>query len=235
MTLKQIMSELKSLSNPKQAETYRRHGADGDMYGVKIADLKTVLKKIKGDQQLALQLWDTGNADAMYLAALVADGSKMTKKQLDGWVKTAWWCMLSDYSVPWVASEHPDSTTIAMKWIQSKKEPIASAGWNTYASVVSVRPDEELDLDEIRGLLKRVESHLQAAPNRVRYCMNGFVIAVGSYVQPLNKTAKATAKKIGTVHVDMGDTACKVPVASDMISKVESKGRLGKKRKTAKC
>ena len=235
MTLKQVMAELKSLGNPRQVETYRRHGADGDMYGVKIADLKTILKKIKGDQELAMQLWDTGNADAMYLAALLADGSQMTKKQLDGWAKTAWWSMLSNYSVPWVTAENPGGTAIAMKWIKSKKESIASAGWHSYASVVSIRPDDELDLDEIRGLLKHVEASIEKAPNSVRYCMNGFVIAVGSCVRPLNKAAKATAKRIGTVDVDMGDTACKVPVAIDMIAKVESKGRVGKKRKTAKC
>ena len=128
MTLKQVMAELKSLGNPMQVEIYRRHGADGDMYGVKIANLKTILKKIKGDQELAMQLWDTGNADAMYLAALLADGSQMTKKQLDGWAKTAWWSMLSNYSVPWVTAENPDGTAIAMKWINSKKESIASAG-----------------------------------------------------------------------------------------------------------
>ncbi len=65
--------------------------------------------------------------------------------------------------------------------------------------------------------------------------MNGFVIGVGSYVKPLLKQAKATAKKIGTVSVDMGDTACRVPVATDSIAKIESMGRVGKKRKRAWC
>ena len=235
MTLKQVMAELKSLGNPRQVQVYRRHGADGDMFGVRIGDLKNVLKKIKGNQQLALELWDTGNADAMYLAALVADGSQMTKKQLDGWVKTAWWSMLSSYSVPWVTSEHPDGAAIATKWIKSKKESIASAGWMTYGAVVSIWPDAEIDLKEVRGLLKQVETNIKKAPDTVRYCMNDFVIAVGSYIKPLHKAAKATAKKIGIVDVDMGDTSCKVPVATDVIEKVESKGRVGKKRKTAKC
>ena len=73
------------------------------------------------------------------------------------------------------------------------------------------------------------------APNRVIMCMNGFVISVGSYVQPLLKQAKAIARKIGKVEVDMGDTACKVPLALEYIEKVEQAGRVGKKRKTMKC
>ena len=47
--------------------------------------------------------------------------------------------------------------------------------------------------------------------------------------------AKAAAKKIGKVEVDMGDTACKVPLATEYIAKVEKMGRVGKKRKTMKC
>ena len=65
--------------------------------------------------------------------------------------------------------------------------------------------------------------------------MNNFVISVGGYVAPLLAKAKATAKKIGIVEVDLGDTACKVPLALEMIEKIEKMGRVGKKRKTAKC
>lgn len=235
MTLKEVMAELKSLGKPGTLTTYRRHGADGDLFGVQIGDLKKVLKKIKGDQELALELWETGNGDAMYLAGLAADGAQMTRKQLDGWARTAWWDMLSGYSVPGVAAENEAACSIAMKWLKMKDPKRACAGWSTYSALLSIREDDELDLDEIRSLLKKVETEIDSAPNRVKYCMNGFVISVGSYVKPLLKTAKATAKKIGVVEVDMGDTACQTPLATDMIAKVESKGRVGKKRKTAKC
>jgi hypothetical protein len=65
--------------------------------------------------------------------------------------------------------------------------------------------------------------------------MNGFVIAVGTYVKSLTEVALETAAKVGTVSVDVGDTACKVPNAQDAIHKVEQRGTIGKKRKTAKC
>jgi hypothetical protein len=65
--------------------------------------------------------------------------------------------------------------------------------------------------------------------------MNGFVIAVGSYVPGLTKFAMQVGEKIGPVTVDMGNTACHVPFAPDYIRKVEKRGAIGKKRKTAKC
>jgi 3-methyladenine DNA glycosylase AlkD len=235
MTIDEVMAELESLGNAGTLATYRRHGADGDMFGVKIGDLKTVLKKTKGDQELALALWETGNGDAMYLAGLAADGRLMTRKQLDGWARTAWWYMLSGYSVPGVAAENEAACALAMKWLKMKDSKRACAGWSTYSAVLSIRADGELDLDEIKGLLEKVEAEINTAPNRVRYCMNAFVISVGSYVKPLLKAAKASAKRIGVVEVDMGDTECKVPLATGMISKIESMGRVGKKRKTPKC
>ncbi len=235
MSATDILAELKSLGTAQTVKTCRRHGANGDIYGVKIADLKKVLKKIKGDQSLALELWKTGNSDAMYLAALAADGSQMTKAQLHAWAKSAWWYMLSEYSVPFVAAEHPDAFSIACKWIDAKASNVAASGWCTYSLAISTRPDSELNLAEITELLSDVEFGIASAENRVRYCMNGFVISVGAYVKPLLKVAKATARTIGKVVVDVGDTSCKIPVASDTIRKIESLGRVGQKRKSTKC
>ena len=96
-------------------------------------------------------------------------------------------------------------------------------------------PDEELDLAEIKTLLEKIEKEIDATSNRTRYTMNAFVIAVGAYVLPLNKQAKATARKLGKVEVDMHGTSCKVPLVTDYIEKIKKIGRAGKKRKTIKC
>ena len=230
-----VLKALKAKGNEQTRKTFLRHGMPEDMYGVKVGDLKVIAKQIKGNQQLACELYDTGNYDAMYLAGLVADGGQMTKKQLEAWAKAATCYMLSEYTVAWVASESPHARALALKWIKSKQPNIACSGWNTYASIVATRGDDELDLDEIQGLLQHVADNIDTAHDRVRYTMNGFVIAVGSYAKPLLREAKRVAKAIGKVEVDMGDTSCKVPLATDYIKKVESMGRVGKKRKTVKC
>lgn len=234
-TLKQVMAELEKKGSAQTRKTYGRHGVTIPMFGVKIADLKVIAKQIKGNQALACELFDTGNYDAMYLAGIVADGSQMTKRQLDAWVKAQGAPMICNYTVPGVAAESPHGRDLAMKWIKSKTASIACSGWNTYAGLLSTRPDEGLDLDEIRAILDHIAQHIHDAPNHVRYAMNGFVISVGSFVKPLTKQAKAAAKKIGVVEVDMGETSCQVPLATAYIEKVERAGRVGKKRKSAKC
>ena len=124
---------------------------------------------------------------------------------------------------------------MALKWIESKDELIASAGWATLGFLASVKPDAELDLGELKQLMQRVQKTIHNQPNRVRYTMNCFVISVGCYVKALSALAVETAKRIGSVAVDMGGTACKVPSAVEYIQKVKDRGTIGKKRKTAKC
>ena len=234
-TVGQVMKSLKAKGSEQTRKTFRRHGASGDIYGVRVADMKVIAKTIKGEQELACELFDTGNFDAMYLAGMIADGRQMTKKQLESWVRAASWQMISEYTVPWVAAESSHGLALAPKWIEAKQEHVAAAGWNTYSGLVATLPDEEFDLAEIEALLERVEKEIGSAPNRVRYCMNGFIIAVGCYVAPLSQLAKATAKRLGKIEVDMGGTACKVPSAPEYITKVEQAGKSGKKRKTIRC
>jgi hypothetical protein len=143
--------------------------------------------------------------------------------------------MISEYTIPWLAVENSQARTLALQWIDSAEEHIAASGWSTYAGLVSIQPDSALDLDEIQSLLDRIVRQIGAVPNRVRYCMNCFVIAVGGYVVPMLNQAKAVARQIGAVKVDVGETACKIPSAIEYIEKIESMGRTGKKRKTMRC
>ena len=235
MTANEIMSQLKDFGDERTKSTLIKHGAREPFFGVKVADLKKILKKTKKNHDLSLELFDSGNSDAMYLAGLMADESKITRDQLNDWVKKAYWSYLSEYAVPWVAAETDFGFDLGLEWIESDEENIASAGWATLASYSSVNPDEKLDIDQYEKLLGRVESEIHNAQNRVKYTMNGFVIAIGSNIKALTDKAKAIGEKIGKIEVDMNGTACKVPYAKDYIQKVIDKDRVGKKRKTARC
>lgn len=235
MTAKAILEQLKPLGLDSYKKVLLNHGIKEPIFGVKIEELKKFQKRIKKDYQLALDLYDTGVYDAMYLAGLIADDHKMTKKDLRHWAETANNSGISEYTVPWVAAESLHGHELALEWIESKKEDIASSGWATLRGLVAIKDDAELDLAELKQLLQRVQKTIHQQPNRVRYAMNDFVISVGSYVKALTDTALQTAAKMGTVMVDMSGTACKVPSAAEYIQKVQKRGTIGKKRKTVKC
>ena len=84
-TVPEIMSELESLGSTNIKAILLKHGVKEPFFGVKIGDLKPIEKRIKRDYQLAKDLYATGNADAMYLAGLIADDAKMNKADLQAW------------------------------------------------------------------------------------------------------------------------------------------------------
>jgi len=235
MTTEQVMKELEKKGSESIRKIFKNHGGTGPMYGVKIADLKVIQKKVKKDHELAMGLYATGNYDAMYLAGLIADESKMSKKDIQQWAERSNSKGISEYTVAWVAAESDFGWELGIKWIDSPQENIASAGWNTLSGVIAMKADNELDIALIKKLLQRIVKEIHSAPNRVRYTMNGFVIGVGAYIKELTKEAIEISKKIGGVYVDMGGTACKVPSSADYIKKIEARGSIGKKKKTVKC
>lgn len=236
MTAEEVLDELKTLGS----ETYKKllmnnYGVKEPCLGVKIADLKKIQKRIKTDYQLALDLYDTGNYDAMYLAGLIADDARMTKQDLRRWVKKAYAGALPGSTVAWVAAGSPHGRELALEWIESDNGLVAAAGWATLSGLVAIKDDAELDMTELQTLLQRVAGTIHKAPDAARYDMNGFVIAVGCYVKPLTIFAIETAERIGPVTADMGDNACQIPFAPDHIRKAQTRGTIGKKRKTVKC
>ncbi len=235
MQLEEVLAELEAFGSPAIKKIFMNHGAPEPFWGVKVGDMKTILKKIKNNQALAMQLYDTGISDAMYLAGLVADGNKMSKTEIQKWAKNASWYMISEYTFPWVAAESKYGQELALEWIESDNEKIGAAGWRTLSDIVSIKPDSKLDIDLFKKMLERVQNSIHQNPNRVRHCMNGFVIALGTYVSALTKAAMEVALKNGKVSVNMGNTACKVPYAPDYIQKISDIGRIGLKKKTAKC
>ncbi|MFF2481903.1 DNA alkylation repair protein [Paenibacillus sp. NPDC058071] len=235
MTYSEVMQALEGMGTEQTKNTYLRHGAKEPFFGIKIGDMKKLVKPVKKDQQLALELYESGNHDAMYLAGLTVNPKTMTEERLRHWVSKAYWHALAEYTVAGVAAESPFARELAMEWIDSPEEMAAVCGWSTYANYVSITADDKLDMTELRALLGRVRDTVHDERNRVRYVMNGFVISVGAYVTELTEEAKDVAQAIGKVHVNVGNTACKVPLATDYIAKIEKAEKIGNKRKTCIC
>jgi len=100
MTANEIVAELKKFATAQTKKTWMTHGAQEPCLGVKVEDMKKIQKRVKMDYQLALDLYDTGIADAMYLAGLIADDAKMTKKDLQKWLDNATWGMVAEFTLP---------------------------------------------------------------------------------------------------------------------------------------
>src|SRR6186997_3654229 len=127
MTTEQIMKEIEKKGSQSIKKIFLNHRVKEPLFGVKVANLKVIQKKVKRDHALAMDLFATGNYDAMYLAGLIADESKMSKKDIQQWAERSTNKGISEYTVAWVAAESEHGWELGMKWIDSPKENIASA------------------------------------------------------------------------------------------------------------
>lgn len=235
MTLPEVMHDLAALGSEQTRRTLIRHGAPEPLFGVRIGDLQPLRRRLRGEQALALALYRTTNSDAMYLAGLVASGALMSPEELESWAAESRWHLHAGTTVPCVASEHPDGFALAETWTHDPAELPALAGWSTLAAIVATQPDENLPLAAFRSLINRSTRELHAAPDRVRYAMNSFLIACGTYSDPLTEDALAAAASLGTVSVNMGATACKVPDAASTIARSRHGSMPAPKRKSIRC
>ena len=229
MTLQEVMKQMKACGTEQNRKTWARHGIKGEMFGVSFANMYKFQKQIKVDQELAEQLWVTGNHDAQVLATLVADPNAMTDKRFDEWAKA-----LGNNAIALMYSKllikSPLARKKAEKWHKSKDELIASLGWMLISQLAL--GSNELQDEYFDPYLNLIESGIHKQKNWVRYEMNGALITIGLRNDRMGKKATSIAKKIGKVIVDHGDTDCKTPDAVEYIARTKAY-RNNKKAKTA--
>ena len=235
MTLKQVMNALADYGNEGTKRIHISHGAIEPLYGVKIGDMKKLLKKVGKHYELAKELYDTGNADARYFAALCADETRMTKAVMRKWAKAANWHMLSEYAVAQLISETRHGWALGLEFIEAKKENVACCGWSTLSNWLSFRPAEEIDVSEVESLLKRMEQTVRDQPNRLRFTMCNFVIAAGAFVPEVTQACLAIGKRLANLEVAPIKKGCSVPEIVEDLTKLQKMGRIGRKRKRARC
>jgi 3-methyladenine DNA glycosylase AlkD len=217
MTLADAMSTLEAAGTAQTRKTYARHIGDAPMFGVSFATLKTLHKQIRVDHELACALWDTGNLDARNLAVKIVDPLQLTAGDLDRWVSWGAAPQLCGNYAAMLGAERPDGAATATRWLSAKDEATRRAGW-TLLGQLSQR-DEALRDEYFAERLAEIERTIHAAPSAEREVMNATVIVLGGRNQALRKAALLSAKKIGVVDVDHGDTACRTPDAVTSIEK----------------
>jgi 3-methyladenine DNA glycosylase AlkD len=209
----QALAKLESLGTAQNRKIYGRHGVTREMYGVSYANLGKLVKEIKVDHALALDLWASGNHDARVLATMVADPDAIDAKTLNAWAKALDSYVIAD-AFSKLAAQSPVGRKRTETWVRSKDEWIGTAGWNVVAQVADGLPEATC-----RELLTTIESGIHKAKNRARYSMNNALISIGARGGALQKAAVAAAKRIGPVEVDHGETGCKTPDAAAYIKK----------------
>ena len=212
------LASLEKAGTEQNRKTYRRHGAPEPLWGVSFGTLRGLAKKIKVDQDLAEQLWASGNTDARMLAALVADPARLDAATAARWIEEARYALVID-EIAGVIARSPLAMTCMAAWVGSDDEWLGRAGWAVMARLAD-QPD--VPDASFTPYIAVIERRIGDAKNLVKEAMNRALIAIGCRSQELAKAAIAAARRIGPVEVDHGDTACKTPDAEKYIRKTRT-------------
>lgn len=217
MSFAEAMNALEVAGSAQTRKTYGRHGITGPMFGVSFATLKTLRKRIGVDHELATALWDTGNYDARNLAAKIADPARMTADELDRWARSTETSRSCAPYVAMLAAEGPHAAAKAAQWIGAADPLERATGW---ALLGQLAHGEEATPDAwFEAHLAAIERTIHTAPNDERDSMLRALINIGCRNEVMRQRAIETARRIGRVDIDYGDTACACPDAVVQIEK----------------
>jgi 3-methyladenine DNA glycosylase AlkD len=209
MTLNETLEQLKGLGNAKVRAQNTKSGAGDNQFGVSLGDIRGLAKKIRTDHALALSLWDTGNVDAQFLAALLIKPKDLSGEAMDRMVRSITFSRVADWINSYVVAKHPDKETLREEWLVADDRWAARAGWHLTAERVAKDPDG-LDLP---ALLDRIEAEMADAAPEVQWTMNNTLAAIGIHVPKLRKRAIAIGEKLGIYRDYPVSKGCTSPFA----------------------
>ncbi|MDU0300981.1 DNA alkylation repair protein [Streptomyces sp. PAL114] len=167
-----VMAELTALDDPRIRAVNEKHGDD---HGVNFGKLRALAKRLKTQQELARELWATGDTAARLLALLVCRPKAFDRDELDAMLREARTPKVQDWLVGHVVKKNPHAEELRVSWFADPDPVVASAGWALTTERVAKKP-EGLDL---AGLLDAVEAGMKDAPDRLQWAMNHCLAQIG--------------------------------------------------------
>ncbi|GAA3712721.1 DNA alkylation repair protein [Zhihengliuella alba] len=164
-TVEDIMVELAGLEDPRIRAVNERHG---DEHGVNLTKLRAVAKRLKTQQDLARELWATGDTTARLLSLLICRPKAFARDELDAMLRDARTPKVHDWLVAYVVAKSPHAEELRVSWLDDRDPVVASAGWALTSTRVVKKP-EGLDLP---GLLDTIEAEMRDASERLQWAMN---------------------------------------------------------------
>jgi len=219
MTLQETLNKLESLGNEKMRLHNKKHGADDNQFGVKMGDIRTVANSIKSDHQLALQLWETGNIDARFLATLIIKPKALSLDDLDTMVRSNKFAHVADWFYSYIIKDHPDKESLRKRWMDSDNAMTARAGWSLTSGRIARSP-EGLD---IPAILNRIETEMPTAAPETQWTMNSALANIGINHPEYRERAITIGEKLGIYRDYPVSKGCTSPFAPIWINEMVSR------------
>ncbi|TVU60927.1 DNA alkylation repair protein [Paenarthrobacter nitroguajacolicus] len=209
----ELMAELASLEDPRAREVNEKHGDD---HGVNLGKLRAVAKRLKTQQDLSRELWDTGDTAARLLSLLICRPKAFERDELDSMLREARAPKVHDWLVNYVVKKSPHAEVLRVAWFADPDPVVASAGWALTSERVVKKP-EGLDLG---ALLDIIEAHMKDAPDRLQWAMNHCLAQIGIEYPELRTRALDIGERLEVLKDYPTPPNCTSPFAPSWINEM---------------
>lgn len=122
MTKNEILAMFEDLGNEKRKQMYIKNGASENTYGVLMGELRKLAKQLGKNHELALELWQSGNTEARWLACMICDVNKLTLDEIRDMVSQITYNDLIDKFIGEVVCKHKSADILAEEWSVSEED-----------------------------------------------------------------------------------------------------------------
>lgn len=220
MVVVEVLAKLEALGNESVRLRNRKRGV-GDMpqFGVLLGGIRKVAKEVGADQELALELWRTGNVDARLVAVLMVAQERLSCSELDAMVRDPGFVQIADWLDAYVTRKHPDKESLRRVWMNDSDPWASRAGWSLTAERVGKEPGG-LDLS---GLLDRIEAELADSAPEVQWTMNNCLAGIGIHFAQHRERAMDIGETLGVFRDYPTPKGCTSPFAPEWIAEMVSR------------
>ncbi|MBU3090349.1 DNA alkylation repair protein [Clostridium gasigenes] len=176
MTKNEIFAKFNDLGNEKRKEMYIKNGASENTYGVLLGELRKLAKKLGKNNKLALELWNSGNTDAQWLACMMFEVEKLSLDEVRSMVSQLTYVDIIDKFISEVLCNSQYVDILMKEWANSTKDNLGRAGWKLIVHKISTGKLSDADLEDI---LANIETELQTANPGKQWAMNHALCQIG--------------------------------------------------------
>ncbi len=212
-TSTEVLATLASLEDEKIRAVNARHGDD---HAVNLTKLRAVAKELKKNDELAAELWDSGDTAARLVAILIMRPKAWSEAQLDEMLRDSRVPKVHGWLVSYIVKKSPHAEALRLSWMDDPDPVVASAGWALTSERVNRKP-EGLDLP---GLLDVIEAEMADAPERLQWAMNETLSYIGIENPDLRKRAIEIGERLGVLRDYPTSPGCTSPFAPTWITEM---------------
>lgn len=193
-TAAEVLAYLRTLSSEENRKGMQRFGIKVERaLGIPHGPQRDIARKIRRNHERAFELWESGIAEAQFIASATADPARFSADNARAWAATFdSWDIVDGVTNLFVDTEHWQA--LIAEFAEDEREFVRRAAFAMIAWA-SVHRKKEPDAT-FESLLPLIEKHAKDSRNFVKKAVNWALRQIGKRSMALHSPALALAEKL---------------------------------------